>query len=501
MASFKGWTKTVSISIGICLLVLDVGAIASAQAPPTYKVDASWPKQMPNNWIMGQVGGIAVDRQDHIWVLQRPESNTKDDLGAAQTPPASECCVSAPPVLVFDAEGNLLKSWGGPGSGYDWPSTEHSIFVDHAGNVWITGNGAKDRQAIKFTSEGKFILEIGHPSAAPMNNSDTTILGRPAGMDLDEKVHEIYFADGYLNRRIIVFDSETGAFKRMWGAYGKTPSDADLVPYAPGDTPSQLFRNPVHAVHISQDGLVYVCDRVNDRIQIFTKEGKFIKEFILRPQTLGNGSAYDLAFSHDAAQKYLLVDDGENNVIWTLLRSDGSVQGTTGHAGRNAGQFHHVHAIVSDSKGNLYTGEVETGRRIQKFMLQTLSGRNEVKCTREDAIQAETEADSLKTWMEVYSSYRRYAKCDDGAIGEGYSDSIAHLLSDDRKDMEQLNQLVSRDERFEEFVLRHVDELMSPTQSQKILDNTTGHCPSRATQLCSKIVARMKEAFPNQVKQ
>jgi 6-phosphogluconolactonase (cycloisomerase 2 family) len=202
-----------------------------------------------------------------------------------------------------------------------------------------------------------------------MNNSDTTILGRPAGIALDEKAHEIYFADGYLNRRVIVFDSETGAFKRMWGAYGKPPSDADLMPYAPGEAPSQLFRNPLHAVHISRDGLVYVCDRVNDRIQVFTKEGKFIKEFLLRPQTLGNGSAYDLVFSHDEAQKYLLVADGENNVIWTLLRSDGSIVGTTGHAGRNAGQFHHVHAIVSDSKGNLYTGEVETGRRVQKFAL------------------------------------------------------------------------------------------------------------------------------------
>jgi DNA-binding beta-propeller fold protein YncE len=369
MANFNGWTKAVSFSIGTCLFALGFCAASQAQAPPVYKVDASWPKQLPNNWIMGQVGGMAVDRQDHIWVLQRPGSNTKDDLGAAQTPPASECCVSAPPVLVFDVEGNLLKSWGGPSSGYDWPSSEHSIFVDHAGNVWITGNGAKDRQAIKLTSDGKFVSEIGHPSAAPMNNSDTTILGRPAGMDVDEKAHEIYIADGYLNRRVIVFDSETGAYKRMWGAYGKTPSDADLVPYAPGDAPSQLFRNPLHAVHISQDGSVYVCDRINDRIQVFTKEGKFVKEFILRPQTLGNGSAYDLAFSHDAAQKFLLVADGENNVIWTLLRSDGSVQGTTGHAGRNAGQFHHVHAIVSDSKGNLYTGEVETGRRVQKFAL------------------------------------------------------------------------------------------------------------------------------------
>ena len=157
MTCINGWRKVVSFSIGACLLALGVCAVARAQAPPAYTVDASWPKQLPNNWIMGQVGGMAVDRQDHIWVLQRPGSNTKDDLGAAQTPPASECCVSAPPVLVFDAEGNLLKSWGGPGQGYDWPSSEHSIFVDHADNAWITGNGAKDRQAIKVTSDGKFV--------------------------------------------------------------------------------------------------------------------------------------------------------------------------------------------------------------------------------------------------------------------------------------------------------------------------------------------------------
>ncbi len=364
-------TRAILIWFAACLLALAVSTPAGAQAPPAYRVDASWPKELPNNWIMGQVGGMAVDRQDHVWVLQRPGSNTKDDLGAAQTPPTAECCVSAPPVLVFDAEGNLLKSWGGPGTGFDWPGSEHSIFVDPAGNVWITGNGAKDRQALKFTSDGKFILQIGHPSAAPMNNLDVSLMGRPAGMDLDEKSHEIYFADGYLNRRVIVFDSETGVFKRMWGAYGNPPTDTDLMPYDPAGPPSRMFRNPLHAVHISRDGLVYVCDRVNDRIQVFTKEGKFVREFILRPQTLGNGSAYDLAFSHDAAQKYLLVADGENNVIWTLLRSDGTVQGTTGHAGRNAGQFHHVHAIVADSKGNLYTGEVETGRRVQKFVLAT----------------------------------------------------------------------------------------------------------------------------------
>ncbi len=339
---------------------------------PTYRVDASWPKQLPNNWIMGQIGGVAVDSNDHIWVLQRPGSNTKDDLGAAQTPPRAECCISAPPVLEFDAAGNLLKSWGGPSTGggasYDWPSIEHSILVDRAGNVWITGSGAKDRQALKFTGDGKFLLQIGHASSAPVNSLDTTILGGPAGMDLDERAHELYIADGYFNRRVIVFDSETGAFKRMWGAYGNPPNDADPGPYDPAAKPSQTFRNPVHCVRAAADGRVYVCDRVNDRIQVFTREGKFLEEFFLKTATLGYGSVYDLTLSRDPGQKFLLVADGEDNVIWTLRRSDGTIIGSTGHAGRNAGQFHHVHTIASDSHGNLYTGEVDTGKRVQKFV-------------------------------------------------------------------------------------------------------------------------------------
>jgi DNA-binding beta-propeller fold protein YncE len=367
MANLDGWTKVISFSLGICLLTLGVCSTAGAQDPPVYKVDASWPKQLPNNWIMGQVGGMAVDKNNHIWVIQRPSSNVKDDVGLDEK--ASICCTSAPPVLEFDAQGNFIKSWGGPAEGYDWPVTEHSIFVDQSGNVWITGNGTKDRHAIKFTNDGKFMLEIGHPSTAPMNNADTTILGRPAGIEVDEKANEVYIADGYLNRRVIVFDSDTGAFKRMWGAYGNPPSDADLTPYNPTDPPSQLFRNPVHCARMSRDGFVYVCDRVNNRIQVFTKEGKFVKEFFVRKETIGMGSVYDLTFSPDAGQKYLLVADGEDNVIWIVRRSDGTIVGTIGHAGRNAGQFHHVHGIVEDSDGNLYTGEVDTGRRIQKFAL------------------------------------------------------------------------------------------------------------------------------------
>jgi DNA-binding beta-propeller fold protein YncE len=367
MPKRNGSMKAISVSIGICLLAFVLYSPARAQTPAEYKVDASWPKQLPNNWIMGQVGGMAVDKENHIWVLQRPSSNIKDDLGLDEK--VSICCTSAPPVLEFDGQGNLIKSWGGPGEGYDWPGTEHSIFVEQTGNVWITGNGAKDRQAIKFTADGKFLLEIGHPSAAPMDNADTSILGRPAGIEVDEKAHEVYIADGYLNRRVIVFDSENGAYKRMWGAYGNPPSNTNLTSYNPADPPSQLFRNPVHCVHVSRDGFVYVCDRVNNRIQVFTKEGKFVKEIFMRKETIGQGSAYDLAFSHDESQTYLLVADGEDNVIWIVRRGDGTIVGTIGHAGRNAGQFHHVHEIVEDSSGNLYTGEVESGRRIQKFSL------------------------------------------------------------------------------------------------------------------------------------
>jgi DNA-binding beta-propeller fold protein YncE len=340
-----------------------------AQKQPTYKVDPFWPKELPNNWIIGQIGGISVDSHNHIWVLQRPGSDTVDELGAAQKPPRSECCFAAPPVLEFDVSGKLLNSWGGPGKGYNWPGNEHAIYVDKNDNVWITGNADTDRQVLKFSREGKFLMQIGHPSSDPPDSTRTDILGRPAGVDVDEKAHEVYVADGYMNKRIIVYDSETGAFKRLWGAYGNKPNDANPGPYVPGSPIAQQFRNPVHCVHIAKDGLLYVCDRANDRVQVFSKQGQFVREFFLQTHALGSGSSWDLTFSIDPAQKYLLVADGTDNVIWTLLRETGQVMGHTGHAGRNAGQFHWVHQIGSDSKGNLYTGEVDTGKRLQKFLL------------------------------------------------------------------------------------------------------------------------------------
>ncbi len=365
--------------VRVTLFLPIFGFLALAGCPPVraqttspqYKVDPSWPKQLPNNWIMGQVGGLTVDRENHIWVLQRPKSDTPDELGAEQTPPRSECCVAAPPILEFDAQGNLLRSLGGPGQGYDWPTSEHGIHIDKKGNIWIAGNAPVDRQVIKFSPDGKFLMQIGHPAPAtqPADSSSHDLLGRPSGIAVDDEAHEVYISDGYMNKRVIVFDSETGAFKRLWGAYGNPPNDADPGPYNPAATPDQQFRNPVHCVHISNDGLVYVCDRTNNRIQVFTKQGKFLKEFFVRKETLGQGDAWDFAFSTDAQQKFMILADGEDNVLWVLERDNGNVLGETGHSGRNAGQFHWVHQIASDSDGNLYTGEVDNAKRVQKFVL------------------------------------------------------------------------------------------------------------------------------------
>jgi hypothetical protein len=362
-------TRQLISALGILLVFCLKAEMGWAQEPPKYQVDGSWPKELPNNWIMGQVGGMAVDRHDHIWVLQRPGSDTPEELGASLTPPRSMCCMPTPPVLEFDSQGNLMQSWGGPGEGFDWPKTEHGIYVDQADNVWIGGSGPADRQVLKFTSNGHFLKQIGHPSTDPPDSLRTDILGRPAGIEVDAEAREVYIADGYLNRRVIVYDSDSGKFKRLWGAYGNKPNDADPGVYNPAAPADQQFRTPVHCVHISRDGLVYVCDRVNDRMQVFTKQGKFVKEFTLRTQTLGMGSVWQFAFSTDEHQKFLLIDDGENNVIWTVRREDGTMVGQMGHSGRNAGQFHWVHQLVSDSQGNLYSGEVDTGKRIQKFVL------------------------------------------------------------------------------------------------------------------------------------
>jgi DNA-binding beta-propeller fold protein YncE len=338
------------------------GAAAGSNGP-RYAVDPYWPKPLPNNWILGQVAGIATDSSDHIWVLHRPRTATEDERGATLTPPRSKCCVPAPAVLEFDSAGNMLRAWGGPGAGYEWPKNEHGIYVDPKGNVWIGGNDNTDHQLLKFTADGRFQLQIGHAGASKGSNA-TDQLGRPAHMELDTATNELFVADGYLNKRVIVFDATTGAYKRHWGAYGNRPDDSKLPAY---NTESPQFANPVHCVRQTRDGLLYVCDRANNRIQVFHKDGRFVRQITLEPRTLGSGSAWDLIPTEDAAQKYLLVADGSNNEVHIVVRETGERIGSFGRNGRGAGDFHWVHNIAIDTQGSVYTAEVDTGKRAQRF--------------------------------------------------------------------------------------------------------------------------------------
>ena len=364
------FAKTISACVTAAVLIGTPLTSRTAQAGdiPTFAVDASWPKPLPNNWIIGQVGGITADKNGHIWVFHRPRSLTDDEKGATLSPPRSKCCVSAPPVLEFDTNGNLLRSWGGPGEGFEWVGNEHGIEVDNKGFVWLTGNANTDSVVLKFTSDGKFVGQIGKIAPSKGSN-DTTQLSRPAETTIDEGARELYVADGYGNRRVIVFDADTLAYKRHWGAYGNPPNDDKQPPYDPKAPPSQQFANPVHCVKVANDGLVYVCDRVNNRLQVFKKDGTFVKEWFYEKNTLGSGAVWDIVIWPDPKQTWLLSADGANNEIRVLKRDDGTLVGTFGGSGRNAGQFQRVHAMALDAKGNVYTAEVDPGKRVQKFKL------------------------------------------------------------------------------------------------------------------------------------
>jgi DNA-binding beta-propeller fold protein YncE len=323
---------------------------------PRYEVDASWPKPLPNRWVMGQASGVAVDARDNVWVVHRPRTVAERDNGAALPPARSACCPAAPPVMQFDGDGNLLQAWGGPGNGYEWPTSEHGIHVDAGGHVWLGGNGEHDHQVLKFTPHGKFVLQIGRAYTTG-GDADTAHLGRPAAMHVDVPASEVYVADGYANHRVIVFDATTGAYKRHWGADGRPPGEPGV----------KRFATPVHCVRMSRDGLLYVCDRRNNRVQVFRKDGTFVKELLVAPATRGGGSVWDVDFSHDALQIHLYAADGQNNTVWALLRESGRVLTRFGRSGRGPGQFHWVHNIAVDSRGNIYTTEVDDARRAQKF--------------------------------------------------------------------------------------------------------------------------------------
>jgi hypothetical protein len=349
----------------------------------SYQVDVSWPKVLPKKWMLANATGLAIDKDDHVWVLNRPRQLALDDAGSAVPPPQGpygDCCFPAPSLVEFDSEGNVLNSWGGPNHIADWPILEQGLFIDGQGNFWIGGDfhgnmnnltapidkpdeKRWDRQILKFSPDGKKLLAIGHPSSAPTNNQDTMILGGPTAMFVDDAANEVYIADGYLNRRVVVYDSNTGAFKRGWGANG-----VPLSQISNGKASGKQFSGVVASIDISRDGLVYVGDREGNRTQVFTKEGKFVKEFLIRPKTLGLGSVWSTALSRDAAQKYLYVADGENGVIHVLNREDGAEVATIGHKGRYAGQFHDIDRIALDSKGNLYVTEITHNIRLQKLV-------------------------------------------------------------------------------------------------------------------------------------
>src|SRR5229473_867337 len=381
MCISKTWTKTFTLAFGLCCAVaLSISPAVRAQNAPRYRLDGDWPRMLPINWTIQAVTGIFADKNDHIWVLNRPRDLDKTENFAMLTPPTAECCVPPPAVLEFDIEGNLLKSWGVPGSVPGWPGSEHTIFTDKEGNVWIGGSSAGDT-LMKFTADGKFISEFGHrgPAVAggdnaqqKQDNQQTSLLLRGvAAAQLEEDAHDLYIADGYLNKRVIVLDSETGAFKRGWGAYGIPLSEINndpAPPHDPAGPPAKQFRGPVHCVQISNDGLVYVCDRGGDRIQVFTKQGKFVKELVVANQTLERGSAGSVNFSPDREQRHIFVADIMNNVVWILHRGDGTVAGRIGRTGHAGGQFHYAHVATVDSHGNVYTGEVDSGRRVQKFV-------------------------------------------------------------------------------------------------------------------------------------
>ena len=339
---------------------------ASATVAPAFEVDPLWPKPLPNGWVLGSTIGVAVDAEDHVWIIHRPQTVEDNFKAAALTPPIGKCCTPAPPVLEFDRDGTVIGHWGGPGAGYQWPESNHGIAIDHKGNVWIGGNGDTDTHILKFTPQGQFLLQIGRQGVHNGSN-DPEHLWRAAKIFVDPASNEAFVADGYGNRRVIVFDADTGKYKRHWGAYGGVPDDADIGAYSPSAPPARQFRT-VHCANVSKDGLVYVCDRVNNRIQVFRTEGTFVKEAVFEPATLRSGSVWDLAFSRDPEETYLYLADGVNERIRVLNRRTLEVLTSFGGGGRQPGQFFGVHNLAVDSHGNLYSTETYTGARLQRFL-------------------------------------------------------------------------------------------------------------------------------------
>ena len=343
---------------------------ASSLKVPMFQVDAAWPS-LPNNWVLGEVTSISVDRKDHIWVLHVPQSI-----------PEAQRANAAPPVLQFDASGKLLSSWGGPGDGYEWVGREHGIFVDDKDFVWIGGRagwprattpGNSDDMILKFTTAGKFVMQIGHRGQGK-GNTDTENVRQPTDVFVDTRAKEIYAADGYGNKRVIVFDSETGKFKRMWGAFGNPPP-ATMAANAAAPQPQTTPDGPPefglpHSIKVSTDGVVYLADRINNRIQLFTTAGKYLRQVRLASINNVTPVPAGFAFSPDRKQQYLYVVDSGAMQIVIYDREKMVEIGRVGVRGKNQGEFDIIHHMAADSKGNLYGAEIVNNRRAQRFVLQ-----------------------------------------------------------------------------------------------------------------------------------
>ena len=351
---------------------------------PLFEVDPFWPKPLPNHWILGATIGVDVDSRDHVWIVQR---NTPDqfaartEAGSDQDPPLSDCCSAAPSVLVFDPDGNLVASWGGPGTetgDYVWPGSNHGITIDHNDNVWIGGNGSTpmiqgndttmlmDRHILKFSRDGQFLAQFGSRGESA-SSLDMDNFGRVAKIFVDPTDNEAYIADGYVNQRVAVVDASTGEIKRAWTAKGNDVTDERPGRYIPGETPPESFRTPVHCAELSVDGLVYVCDRPSNRISIFQKDGTFVSEHIIAPHTLSQGSTWDIDFSPDPEQTWIYMADGQNMKVYVIRRETMEVVYSFGDGGRQPGLWFAVHSIATDSEGNVYTTETYEGKRVQKF--------------------------------------------------------------------------------------------------------------------------------------
>ena len=359
-----------STFIGLTILIAALGQPARSQsaaaAPPTFRYDVSWPKELPNNWLVGNVVGVAVDSRDNVWITHRPASQA----GAEKTPP----------VLAFDQAGNLIHSWGGPGAGYDWGTQAHGLYVDYKDNVWVGFGGGlpydikskattDNAHILKFTPAGKFLLQVGKFGQGAEGSNSTTMLGQPTDIAVDPKTDEAYITDGYTNRRVIVVDANTGAYKRHWGAFGQRPDDAPVPAFNRTAPPRKQFDTP-HCAVIANDGMVYICDRGNQRIQVFQKTGTFVKDATINAKLADGqigGTPWDIALSPDPQQTFIYLADGGNHRVHTLRRDTLEVVSTFGRRGRWAGQFESPHSIAIDSQGNLFVAETLDGRRVQKF--------------------------------------------------------------------------------------------------------------------------------------